>query len=143
MRKKGCCAMHEHSGWTDAEILEAVKYDVERQGLSEDPEGTPEYNVAMTLYTAAFLDTTDVARLSQVTGCDVDFIQKIADNMAISKLWIDGHPRCEEWWDCKTGKLAFLLHELVAKGRVVRTDRFKNGLPVYQAVSAVGEETSQ
>ena len=128
--------------WTNTEILEAVKRDVEQLGLSEDPD-TPEYKLTITLYAAAVLDTTDVMRLSSVTGYDVNFIQKIADNMALSKLWIDGHPRCEEWWDEKTGKISFILHELVANGFLVRTDRFRNGRPVYQAVNALGRDMLQ
>ena len=142
-RKKTAVQRVNIQGWTDGEILEAVKLDLEQLGLLEDPEGTLDYKLSIVLYTAAFLDTTDVVRLAEVTGYDADFIQKIADKMAFSKIWIDGHPDCEEWGDEKRGKLAFVFHELVAKGHFVRTDQFRDGLPLYAAVSAVGEETLQ
>jgi hypothetical protein len=99
--------------------LEDFKKEVHRLDpkLEEDDPG---FSTALVLLVALQVGA-DAQKISDFTKIPLKRVKKLEKNFRANKVWV-GKKTCCDWWDKKSGSIAFWCDVLVAEGMLKRTN---------------------
>ena len=74
-----------------------------------------------------------IGAIVKLTGYSEQYVNEVAFRMWASRMWLEETVDYGDWGDDKTGEINFLLDVGVAEGTIVRTQKIRNGQPVYMS----------
>jgi hypothetical protein len=82
---------------------------------------------------AATLVGPSIGAIIKLTGYSEQDVNEVAFRMWASRMWVEGTVDYSDWGDDELGVINFLLDLSVAEGVIVRTQRIRDGKPVYMS----------